>query len=35
MCSEVEAVNFRTLVYSILLDVGKNVLKMMGDFVEK
>jgi hypothetical protein len=29
MCSEVEAGNFTTLVYSILLIVGKIVLEMM------
>jgi hypothetical protein len=29
MCSAVEAGNFTTLVYSVLLNVGKNVLKMM------
>jgi hypothetical protein len=29
MCSEVEARNFTTLVYSILLNVGKSVMKMI------
>jgi hypothetical protein len=28
MCSEVEAGNFTTLVYSVLLKVGRSVLKM-------
>jgi hypothetical protein len=29
MCTEIEAGNFTTLVYSILINVGKSVLKMM------
>jgi hypothetical protein len=29
MCFEVEAGNLTTLIYSILLNVGKSVLKMM------
>jgi hypothetical protein len=35
MCSEVEAKNFTTLVYSVLLSIGKSMLKMMGHVVEK
>jgi hypothetical protein len=34
MCSKVKAGNFTTLVYSILLSVGKSMLKIR-DFVEK
>jgi hypothetical protein len=29
MCSEVEAGNFTTLVYSVLINIGKHVLRMM------
>jgi hypothetical protein len=29
MCFEVEVGNFTTLVYSILLNIGKSVLKIM------
>jgi hypothetical protein len=35
MFCEVEAGNFTTLVYSVLPNIGKSVLKMMGGFVEK
>jgi hypothetical protein len=30
MCSEVEAGNFTTLVHSVLINVGKSVLKNDG-----
>jgi hypothetical protein len=30
MCSDVEAGNFTTLVYIVILSVGKSVLKIMG-----
>jgi hypothetical protein len=35
MCSEVEAGNFATSVYSVLPNICKSALKMAGGFVEK
>jgi hypothetical protein len=35
MCSKVEAENFRTLVYSVLLDVGRNKFKVTEILWEK